>query len=1359
LISRLVQDAPPSGPCCLSFEQQRLWFLEQLGPGNTAYNLAFAVRLRGHIDTAALGAALSAVVARHETLRTSFVVRDEEPLQVVAEPATVANLPLVDLQQLPNAERDAELDEVLRADAQRPFDLSRDLMLRPLLVRLAPDDHVLLITLHQIVSDGLSLKILARELSELYNAHLEGRSATLSPLPIQYRDYAVWQRAAMTGDMFRSQLAYWTQRLTGMPPTLELATDRSRPPVLNYQGAQETVVLSSELANALKALSRREQATLFMTLLAAFQALLQRYTGTDDVVIGTAIAGRQRPETEALIGFFVNVLALRTDLAGDPTFREMLARVRDVVLGAFDHQDLPFEKVVEALRPERSLSWLPLVQVMFLFQDPDPAVLALAGVTATPLDVDARTAQFDLALSVTETPHGLVVKLTYRTQLYEPATIRRMLGHYHTLLRSIVADPDQRLSRLPLLTPPEHHQLLVEWNATHAPVPGQCVHELFEAQVRRTPDATAVTLDGQSLTYRELNQRANQLARSLQRRGVGPDVLVGLCLDRSLDMIVALFGILKAGGAYVPLNPADPRLGFMLRDAQVSVLVTHRPILQRLPLTGVPAVCLDDEWHAIAHEADHDVASPVELHNLAYVIYTSGSTGTPKGVMIPHGAVSNLMAWLLAALPSDGTEIHLQRSPVTFDASVHEIFHPLLAGAKLVLLPPRVHRDPRALIDIIRTEHISRLMLVPSLMQAMVEEPGLKTCSSLRCVMCGGEVLSWNLVRRFREYLDCEVVNLYGPTETTVWGTSYTIPSSAPAKYGETVPVGRPLSNTQLYILDPCMQPVPIGVPGELHIGGLGLARGYLGRREMTAERFVPNPFSSTPGDRVYKTGDRVRYLPDGTIEYLGRLDYQVKIRGFRIELGEIEATLRDHPAVGDTVVVAREETSGDKRLVAYVVPRPNTLAAQDVLRRFVQARLPQYMVPSAFVALPELPLTSSGKVDRRRLPTPDFASATGECVPPSDPIERQLVRIWEALLGVRPIGVTNNFFELGGHSLLAARLVAHIEKTLGKELPLSAIFQAPTVERLARLLRHDADHVPQTLIVPPEPGDSKIPLFFISCSKEFVRRLRPMLSSDQPCYALAPHGFDGRRAPSTVEQMAAKYLKEIQSLQPEGPYYLVGYSFGGMAAFEVAQQLRRQGQGIGLLVLLDPLPRPIVEQSPLPVRNSAAALPAKLKTVLDYVRRCCRWRPIKPGQMIAVARRLAKTTRQSYRSVRREFTNIVCACYLGTGRRVPPSLRKFYFIEASHRAARTYTPQMYPGHALLIVIERHAFDLQRAWGALVAGGIETHVVPTDHSGIMRDEPLTQVLAGWLIAHLHAAQPATGETIDTEVASGRSTAG
>ncbi len=1044
-----------TGPCALSFAQQRLWFLGQLEHGNCVYNISRAVRLQGALQVEALRVALNAVVARHEPLRTRFVVRDETPVQAVAERWSV-EMPLVDLRALPEAERAAEVDRVLRTEARRPFTLATDLMLRALLVRVAEADHVLLLTLHHIASDGWSMGILTRELAELYTAHTEERAPALSPLPIQYADYAVWQRAWLQGDELARQLAYWKRQLAGVP-TLQLPTDRPRPAVQTYRGARETAVLSRELADALAALSRRERVTLFMTLVAAFATLLHRYAGTDDIAVGTVIAGRRRVETEGLIGFFVNTLVLRTHLAGDPAFRELLGRVRDTVLGAYDHQDLPFEKLVEELRPERNLSRTPLVQVLFVLQDRDQRGLELPGVTVSPVEVDTGTAKFDLAASVTETPQGLRVVLGYNTDLYDAGTIQRMLGHYETVLRGIVADPGQRLSTLPLLTEAERHQLLVEWNDTEAPYPVDvCLHQLVERQVERTPDAVAVALEDAQLTYRELNRRANQLAHYLRARGVGAERLVGVCMERSFEMVIGLLGVLKAGGAYVPLDPTYPRerLAFLLNDAGPGILLTQERLLDKLPSHTGSVLCVDRDRDRWEEQQDTNPAVLAVPDDLAYVIYTSGSTGRPKGVLVAHRGVVSYLTFLAKTYDLGPADAVLQLTSISFDPSVRDIFGPLTTGARVVLMRDAEILDPLAVLNSIRKHRVTRIVaIVLSMLRPLLtvaEEEGL-SAESIQTILVSGEPLHISDVARARKFAsNALIVNHYGPTECTMTVTCHSVGTLDTGR--SLVPAGRPIHNVHLYILDGDLNPVPIGVPGEVHIGGAGVARGYLNRPELTVEKFIPSPFNNEPGARLYKTGDLGRYLPDGILELLGRIDHQVKVRGIRVELGEIEAVLCENAAVREAVVVVREDGPGDQRLVAYIVAGREAASDSRELRSFLQEKLPGYMVPADFVFLDALPLTPNRKVDRRALPLPD-RGARGLDQPfaaPRTVIEEVLAKMWAEVLRLDRVGIHDNFFRVGGHSLLAGRLLGRVRERFHADVSLRTFFAAPTVAGLA---------------------------------------------------------------------------------------------------------------------------------------------------------------------------------------------------------------------------------------------------------------------------------------------------------------------
>ncbi|HEX6292585.1 MAG TPA: amino acid adenylation domain-containing protein [Herpetosiphonaceae bacterium] len=948
------------GPAPLSFAQQRLWFLDQLVPGSPAYNLPTTVRLIGRLDVAALHRSLNEIVRRHATLRTTFALADEQPVQVIA-PALTLPLPSIDLHpegtRLSAAEREERVRELTDAEVQQPFDLAHGPLLRARLLRVADDEHVFLLTMHHIVSDGWSMGVFVRELATLYESFAHDRpqrvpmpkghphGTGLPDLPIQYVDFAAWQREWLKGDVLDRQMAYWKEQLGGDLPVLELPTDHPRPPVQTFHGATLYFALPKSLSDALAGLSRSEDVTLFMTLLAAFQIVLARYTSQEELLIGSPIAGRTRPELEGLIGFFVNTLVLRTDLSGNPTVRELLQRVRKVTLGAYAHQDLPFEQLVEELHPERDMSRNPLFQAMFVLQNVPSQAQKLTDLTLRYVEASSGTAKFDVWFSLEERSDGLGGIVEYNTDLFEEATIQRMIGHFETVLAGMVANPEQRLFAIELMTQAERRQL-AEWNATTTEYPpAASLHSLIEAQVARTPDAVAVQFEDAALTYRELNQRANQLAHHLQVLGVGGcpqgETLVGICVERSLDLVVGLLGILKAGGAYVPLDPEYPndRLAFMLADSRVSVLLTQADLVASLHhVQGAPGtrhaahvLCLDADWSAIAAAPTTNPALALDAASAAYMIYTSGSTGRPKGAINSHRAIINRLQWMQAAYGLTAADAVLQKTPFSFDVSVWEFFWPLLTGARLVLAQPGGHRDAAYLVRLIQEQRITTLHFVPSMLQVFLEEPGLEACTSLRQVICSGEALPFEFQERFFARLNARLHNLYGPTEAAIDVTAWECRRDDDRRI---VPIGRPIANTQIHLLDRYGNPVPVGVPGELHIGGVQLARGYLNRPDLTADRFVPDPFAATPGARLYKTGDLARYLPDGNVDFLGRLDDQVKLRGFRIELGEIEATLRRYPRLRDAVVVAREDGAGAlgaRRLVAYVVANKEQSGNQEI--------------------------------------------------------------------------------------------------------------------------------------------------------------------------------------------------------------------------------------------------------------------------------------------------------------------------------------------------------------------------------------------------------------------------------------------
>ena len=1046
----------------LSFAQQRLWFLDRLQPGSTFYNEPIAYRINGSLDISAFKKSLNEIVRRHEALRTVFVDAEGETVQRVT-PAEPLELSISEAVNIPARERETVINRFVREGTSLPFDLSKGPLLHVKLLHLGREDHVLLVVMHHIITDGWSMGIFFRELARLYEDYSAGRDFSLPELPIQYADFAVWQRKWLQGEVLEQQLSYWKKQLKGLG-VLELPLDRPRPSMQTYVGSHESFVIDQPVARALDVLSLKDNSTLFMTLLGAFQVLLYRYTGQEDIAVGSPIANRNRAEIEGLIGFFVNTLVLRSDLSGNPSFQDLLKDVRQTALDAYMHQDLPFEKLVEELQPERNPSISPLFQVMFVLQNAPRKNLQLGELTMKPLAVENNTAKFDLTLSLVEREGELYGKLEYNTDLFDQTTIQRMIGHFKTLLESVVADPDQRVSELALLTLAERHQLLIEWNTTEIDYPREaCLHELFEAQAEKTPDATAVIFAGRQLTYRELDGYANQLARHLQKLGVGPEVPVGICLERSLGMIVSLLGILKAGGAYVPLDPEYPvkRLEYILNDSNIQILLTKAKIREKFQTPLSQVIYIDSDWHNIAQFTDKKLTSRHMPHNLAYVIYTSGSTGQPKGVMVNHNAVAQHCIIMNEHYQLCAKDNVLQFASYNFDASVEQIFSTLICGASLVLVRSS-HLSAADMCEKIIASGVTVANFPPAYWSELVRYINDTKCdlSFLRLVIVGGDVLTKELQRKtFIQFPESFVfMNAYGPTEAVVTSTLYPINSSRMGtnKY-KTVPIGRPTAKTQLYILDVYGEPVPVNVPGELFIGGENLARGYLDHPGLTAEKFIPDPFSCEPGARLYRTGDLARYRADGYIEFLGRMDHQVKIRGFRIELGEIEAVLREHPQIPECVVVVQEASTGDKRLVAYVVTRNSRELTSTEVRRFIGKKLPEHMIPALFITLDEMPLTPSGKIDRRALPAPDHRRPELEkgFTAPRNPIEEKLCEIWADLLDLEQVGIHDNFFEMGGHSLLATKITSQIQKTMNLEMPLQVIFEHPTIARQAEYL-HD---------------------------------------------------------------------------------------------------------------------------------------------------------------------------------------------------------------------------------------------------------------------------------------------------------------
>jgi len=1041
----------------VSFGQQRMWFQDQLGTKSAvSNNVSISLRITGNLQVTALEQSLREIIQRHEVLRTNFQTVAEDLRQIIA-PIGNWTLPIIDLRSHPISLREKETNRIAQDQACQPFNLETDLLLRTTLLQCNCYEYILLLTLHHIAMDAWSIGILFRELSALYAAFSVGKPSPLAVLPIQYADFAVWQREYLQGKVLENDLAYWKQKLDNAPDLLQLQSDRPRPSVQSFTGKTISFTIPKRLTDSLNSLSKANEATLFMTIIAALQTLLFRYTGQEDILVGSPIANRHQPEIENLIGCFINTLVLRTNLSGNPSFKTLLGRVRESVLGALAHQTLPFEKLVDELQLARNLTYAPLFQVMLVLQNAFSIEnIQLPGLKVEHDRIDNQTAQFDLTFHLVEADIGLIGKLEYNTDLFDESRMTRMLGHFETLLAGIVENPDELIATLPLVTLAEQEQLR-KWNQTtvNTSQPA-CIHHLFEAQVQKTPDAIAVMAGNEQLTYRELNQLANQLARYLQNLGVKPESLVGICVERSIMMLVGLLGVSKAGGAYVPIDPTYPqeRIKFILSDAQVSVLLTQKLVAAKLPKIDAPKVFLDADWELIAKEKEENLESSGEFVNLAYIIYTSGSTGKPKGVMIEHQSLVNYTISAISDYGICASDRVLQFASISFDAAAEEIFPCLGQGATLMLRTEEMLSAMAIFLKTCDAWQITVLDLPTAFWHQMVTEmvdENLTLPESVRLVILGGEkaaVASFNLWQQ-RVKPHVRLVNSYGPTEATIVTTTVDLSKLSPEELtGRELPIGKPVRNVSTYILDPFLQPTPIGIPGELYIGGLGVARGYLNRPDLTAQVFIEDP----SGARLYKTGDRARYWTDGTIEFLGRCDRQVKVRGFRIELGEIEALLTQHAQVQETVVIDYDESGGSKRLIAYIVPVSGYTPTSRKLRRFLEKRLPRYMMPADFILLEALPLNTNGKVDRHKLPVPEPVrpELAADFVAPRTATETEIARIFAEVLDIKQVGVDDDFFELGGHSLLATKLVARLLAVFEVELTIIDLFQSPTIAGLA---------------------------------------------------------------------------------------------------------------------------------------------------------------------------------------------------------------------------------------------------------------------------------------------------------------------
>lgn len=1100
-----ITQRQPNDKLSLSLTQEKFWLLQQLQPDLTAYNELNLVHLQGKINIKILEKSLNEIIKRHEILRTSFQVIDEEIIQIIA-PELNIDLPVINLQGFSQPEQDEKVKQLALEYSDQPFNLAEIPLFKIVIIQLQAEEYILLFNIHHIIFDGWSSRVFYQELAAIYQAYSHNNSVKLPELPIQYADFALWQKQYLQDKTYL--LNYWKQQLKDIPSILNLPTNYPRPAQQSFRGARANIEISQTLTDALKSFSQKESATLFMVLLAAFKTLLYRYTGETDLLVGTPVANRTHSEIENLLGCFVNTLVLRTDVSGEISFKELVKRVRETALAAYAHQEFPFEQLVKELQLERTLSHNPLFQVMFVFQDAPILALKLPHLTFTPLMIDNGSSSFDLTLYVEDTKQGLKGFLEYNTDLFNTDTVNRMVGHLQTLLEGIVNNPQQRLSELPLLTNAERYQLLEEWNNTQVNYPkDQCIHQLFEAQVEKTPDAVAVVfVDAQnvasgrvneSLTYRELNQRANQLAHYLQKSGVKPEVLVGICVERSLEMVIALLATFKAGGAYVPLDSAYPqeRLTFMVQDANISVLLTQTKLVSSLPVLPTQLIYLDRDWEQITKlPSANPVNTQLQPDNLAYIIYTSGSTGKSKGVMIQHSSLVNAyFAWEKTYQLRTNVASHLQMASFSFDVFSGDLIRALCSGGKLVLCPRNFLLSPADLYALMQKEKIDCAEFVPAVLRNLIQylEHSQQRLDFMQLLVCGSDSWSVSEYRKFLHFCSPQtrLINSYGLTEVTI-DSSYFETTEKDLNVEQLVPIGRPFPNTQLYILDKHLQLVPIGVAGELYIAGANLARGYKNHPELTAEKFIPNPFSNHSSEYLYKTGDLVRYLPDGNIEFLQRIDHQVKIRGFRIEIGEIETAINQYKEVRASVVLVREDVPDNKRLVAYVVTQSPEISVPE-LRNFLKAKLPSYMIPSAFVVLAEIPLTPNGKIDRRALPAPEIIQHSEENTSLTlTPVQEMLAGIWADILGIKQVGINDNFFELGGHSLLVTQVISRIRKTFRVDIPIQHLFESPTIAGLAQEIQQTNQQDIST--IKPVTRDGNLPLSFAQARLWLLKQLNP---------------------------------------------------------------------------------------------------------------------------------------------------------------------------------------------------------------------------------------------------------------------------
>ncbi len=1329
-----IQPASPGVEVPLSYPQQRLWFLSQYDAGNLAYTIVKVYELNGPLNVAILEESITEIVRRHSALRTVFSMNaDRRPVQIVLPPEPFC-LPVQDIPGESMEAQEAEANRQVIARTREPFVLTQGPLFRATLLRLGQRRHRLVVLWHHIICDGWSTNIFFYELQVLYRALSGGQASPLPEPAIQYSDYAVWQHQESTRRLLETRLHYWLEALRGPLPILELPGDHPRPPLQTDHGANLRDALPPGLLLRLQQLSKRSKVTPFMILLAVFQALIYRYTGQEDVIVGTPEANRPQSEVEPLIGLFVNTLAIRTSLAGNPTGLELLQRVRDASLQALANKDVPFEMVVEHLNPDRDTSHSPVFQVLFTLQNVPERTAGQEELEFSTVNVDPKTAKFDLSLEVYSVGSRMFTNFEYNTDQFEAETIRRMLAHYYTLLNGLCASPELPVDELPLMGELERHKTLVEWNDTRRDYPRELtLPALFEAQAQRSPEATAVRDEKGQVTYAELDRRSNRLAHYLIELGVGPETLVGVSLLRSLDLVVGLLGILKAGGAYVPLDPGFPagRLQYMLEDSETGLLLTHSNLAARFDCASCRVICLDEEGERLSSYSDEPVPLTTTPDNLAYVIYTSGSTGQPKGVQVEMGSLTCFLQAMRDRPGLTAGDVLLSVTSLSFDISGLELFLPLICGAQVAIVSAATAGDGWRLRQALENTRATVMQATPTMWRQLIlagwnGAPGFKA-------LCGGEALPHDLrvdlVRRAGQ-----LWNLYGPTETTIWSTAGRIELAE-----EPITIGWPIANTQVYLLDPRGQPAPVGVSGEIYIGGEGVARGYLNRPELTAEKFIPDPFQ--PGGCLFRTGDLGRRLSDGRIEIQGRQDDQIKLHGVRIELGEISNSLLEHPGVRSAVVIGRAEQPNNPYLAAYIQPEPGAQLQENDLRYYLSERLPTAMVPSRYMFLERLPLTPNGKIDKKSLPDPlEEQVSADHRTQPRNAIEAKLIQIWKKLLRVKQVGVRDNFFLLGGHSLLAVQMFNQIHEMFGVLLPLTSLFHQPNIEHLAKLIHEYLGSIPWPSLAEIQPQGTRAPFFCIHGMPGDVLwygRLIPYMDPDQPLWGLESLGLDGIKKPlTTIEDMATFYIREMKSIQPEGPYYICGYSFGGSVAFEIARQLREQGDDVGLLAIIDHAsPKSDYHKFKLSrsfFRNIPLNLPYRFRDALR----------LRPSEIAARIRRdlsvIKNTITGAYKHTDSKSRNVE-ELIIGAST-LPEHVQRL--IQLNFQAICEFEPRRYDGTLTLLRARGGPLfvspDPNMGWDRF-ASRVDARIIPGSHLALFR-EPNIQSLAAQLQRCLNEAQ-------------------